>query len=486
MDEIRIKNLRTLTDSGYIELKRINVLLGRNSSGKSTLARLFPLLKQGAKLKSKSGIIWFGSDVDFGSFQDARSLSAEKNETIDFTFVKKNLEINPSTLYFQQKQSSAKKPNSKLRRVEVSAKISEDEKKEATYELKLGSCIAKFTVKGVIGSRFSIKGVDLSRPAKDTMYFYRHSGLLPDIYPVEKADINSVNGLAYSILLKAYSIDSLFFPIEKLDKLPISSIYNRGLIAKHLEIPSSGLDKNTTSFIQSYLLWRDFPLVWETIRDLLTESFNRIRYTKPLRASAERYYRTQGLSVDEIDPQGTNLAMFLNDLSPRAAAEFSAWTKEHLGFSIESKTSEGHVSILISDDISNKTNMADTGFGFSQVAPIIAQVWQCIKSRINPTPFVIVIEQPELHLHPHMQAKLAALFSSVASKTPHIIFVIETHSEVLINQFGAAVDNKTIDSKDLGIYIFEKSSENGETSITESFFDEKGFLEQWPYGFFDA
>src|SRR5688572_26644869 len=119
MDEIRIKNLRTLSDTGYVELKKINVLLGRNSSGKSTLARVFPLLKQGAKLKSKSGILWFGSDVDFGSFQDAKSRSAGQAETISFTFVKKNLDIAPASLYFQSKQKVRPQSTSKLRRVEV-------------------------------------------------------------------------------------------------------------------------------------------------------------------------------------------------------------------------------------------------------------------------------------------------------------------------------------------------------------------------------
>jgi len=486
MDEIRIKNLRTLSDTGYVELKKINVLLGRNSSGKSTFARVFPLLKQGGKLKSKSGILWYGSDVDFGSFQDAKSRSAGKAETISFTFVKKNLHVAPASLYFQSKQKLRQPLNSKLRRVEVTAKIFEDEKKTASYELKIGACVATFTVQGLLGAKFSIDGVDLTAAAQKVMYFYRHSGLLPDIYPVEKPDLKSVSNSVYTALVKAFSIDAQRMPLDLIEGLHVNILYNRALIARSLNIAPGELPKNCVSFLRAYIMWREFPLVWETVRDLLTDSFSKIRYTKPLRASAERYYRTQGLSVEEIDPQGTNLAMFLNDLSPRAASEFSSWTTKSLGFSIESKTSEGHVSILISDSAGSKTNMADTGFGFSQVAPILAQVWQCMKSRNNSSPFVFVIEQPELHLHPHMQSKLASLFSSVANENPHIKFIIETHSEVFINQFGNAVDNNTISASDIGIYIFEKNSDSDKTLISESYFDESGFLEQWPYGFFDA
>ncbi|WP_105945558.1 DUF3696 domain-containing protein [Pseudomonas sp. LLC-1] len=486
MDEIRINNLRTLSDTGYIELKKINVLLGRNSSGKSTFARTFPLLKQGAKLKSKSGVIWFGSDVDFGSFHDARSRTANKNDPISFTFVKRNLDISPELLYFQSKQRSQQRLSSRLRRVEVTANIWEDEKKLASYELKAGPSVATFDVHGMFGASFFIDGVDLTLAAQEAMYFYRHSGLLPDIYPVEKLDIESVNTSVYRLLLKHYSISPATLSLSRIGELPTRILFNRSMLAEHLDIEPQQMSKNFVSFVRTYIMWRDFPIIWETVRDELTESLTRIRYTKPLRASAERYYRTQGLSVDEIDPQGTNLAMFLNDLSAKAAAEFSSWTTKHLGFSIESRTSEGHVSILISDAVSSKTNMADTGFGFSQVAPILAQVWQCIKSNRNSTPFIFVIEQPELHLHPHMQSKLASLFASVANRHRHIKFVIETHSEVFINQFGASVEDGVIPASDIGIYVFEKSSDSGVTDIVESHFDEKGFLEHWPYGFFDA
>lgn len=486
MDEIRIENLRTLKDTGYIKLKKINVLLGRNSSGKSTFARLFPLLKQGSKLKSKSGVIWFGPDVDFGTFQDAKSTSASKNETINFSFTKRNLHVDSKSLYFHRKQNSKRNLSSRLGKVYVKVEISEDERKRASYELKAGDCTARFTMNGIIESNFSINGIDLTRSAREYMYFYRHSGLLPDVYPVDTADSDAVHYNVYTHLLKAYSINSKFISIEMLERLPIEFLSNRRNLEKHLDIESGGLSQNALSLVRSYLMWKSFPLIWETVRDSLTESFNKIRYTKPVRASAERYYRTQGLSVDEIDPQGANLAMFLNDLSPRAASEFSKWTAEHLGFSIESKKTEGHVSIFISDAVSGKTNMADTGFGFSQVAPILAQLWQCIKSREKDTPYIFVIEQPELHLHPHMQSKLARLFSAVASSSPHIQFVIETHSEVFINQFGSAIEEELIQASQIGIYIFEKSSDSGETSIIESHFDENGFLEQWPYGFFDA
>ena len=50
MQSIEIKNLRSLKDTGRVELKPITLLVGANSSGKSTFLRTFPLLKQGLKV----------------------------------------------------------------------------------------------------------------------------------------------------------------------------------------------------------------------------------------------------------------------------------------------------------------------------------------------------------------------------------------------------------------------------------------------------
>ncbi len=60
MEAIRIQNLRSLKDTGLIELKPITLLLGRNSSGKSTFLRTFPLLRQAYETATSGGIIWNG------------------------------------------------------------------------------------------------------------------------------------------------------------------------------------------------------------------------------------------------------------------------------------------------------------------------------------------------------------------------------------------------------------------------------------------
>lgn len=82
---IRVENFRSFVDSGELELKPLTVFVGRNSSGKSSILRLLPLLKQSVIEETREPILWFGG-VDFGSFKQAKSRFSESN-SISFEFL---------------------------------------------------------------------------------------------------------------------------------------------------------------------------------------------------------------------------------------------------------------------------------------------------------------------------------------------------------------------------------------------------------------
>jgi AAA15 family ATPase/GTPase len=86
MDSIRVERLRCLGDTGYIQLKPITVLLGQNSSGKSSFLRILPLLKQSLESRTTGPILWSGRLVDFGNFKDAHQTGAEDNIEFSFNF----------------------------------------------------------------------------------------------------------------------------------------------------------------------------------------------------------------------------------------------------------------------------------------------------------------------------------------------------------------------------------------------------------------
>ena len=81
---IGIKNLRSLKNVEPIEIKPITILVGKNSSGKSTFLRTFPLLKQTIEAKTAEPILWYGKYVDFGDYDQSKTHN--EKEDIELTF----------------------------------------------------------------------------------------------------------------------------------------------------------------------------------------------------------------------------------------------------------------------------------------------------------------------------------------------------------------------------------------------------------------
>jgi AAA15 family ATPase/GTPase len=87
--KLQIENFRSLLNTGPIEIKPITVLIGKNSSGKSSFLRTFPLLKQSVEERTKSPILMYGRFVDFGSsYEDLKPRFSDGNYTLSFTFDK--------------------------------------------------------------------------------------------------------------------------------------------------------------------------------------------------------------------------------------------------------------------------------------------------------------------------------------------------------------------------------------------------------------
>ena len=77
MKSIRVKNFRSILDSGEIDINRLNLFLGENSSGKSSILRLFPLLKETVNHELRGPLLWYGDTYDFGSFSESLSRQAD-------------------------------------------------------------------------------------------------------------------------------------------------------------------------------------------------------------------------------------------------------------------------------------------------------------------------------------------------------------------------------------------------------------------------
>lgn len=119
--------------------------------------------------------------------------------------------------------------------------------------------------------------------------------------------------------------------------------------------------------------------------------------------------------------------------------------------------------------------MNHSGFGISQLLPIIVQ------ALLIPKGGIIFLEQPEIHLHPELEMKLAEFLLCIIKNNRQII--AETHSEHIVNQLTLLkMDYPEIDEF-IKIYFYEK--DNTEVKIEKIIIDERGSVVNWPEGFFD-
>lgn len=123
------------------------------------------------------------------------------------------------------------------------------------------------------------------------------------------------------------------------------------------------------------------------------------------------------------------------------------------------------------------SSLTDSGFGISQFLPIVVADLQLRKGS------TLLVAQPEIHLHPSVQASLADYFikNSVEKGKGYII---ETHSEYILNRFRAAVAKGNIKQKDLGVYYFENEGASSVKYDVE--FNRKGQIKNAPKSFFET
>ncbi len=137
-------------------------------------------------------------------------------------------------------------------------------------------------------------------------------------------------------------------------------------------------------------------------------------------------------------------------------------------------------SLLLTDRRSGVVlTPADVGFGISQVLPIVTE----LSARRSS---VIMVEQPEIHLHPAMQAELAdLLIESVDPAVRANQVIVETHSETLVLRIQRRIREQLISAEDVLVLYVDQDSE-GRAHIEELRLGPDGqFLDHWPGGFFD-
>lgn len=206
-----------------------------------------------------------------------------------------------------------------------------------------------------------------------------------------------------------------------------------------------------------------------------------IDYIGPLRVKPERTIYSVANSLDYVGVDGENAySLFVGD--SELQNKVSSWFEKCFGgcqIRVKQTSDFGYQIVLNkSDQGKYDVNIVDEGMGMGQVFPIVVR---CLKKIENS---IVVVEQPELHLHPAAHADLAKLFATSSKENKHT-YVVETHSENILLGLREAIVDKEIEfsAEDVIIYFVDEDEQG--SYLKKITIDDNGILSDWPKGVFN-
>jgi hypothetical protein len=244
------------------------------------------------------------------------------------------------------------------------------------------------------------------------------------------------------------------------------------------------------------------PLIQQALW-AVQEALSSTSYLGPLRSPAKRYYVAHLEPAADLDPTGEFLPYVLRDKAedrvlnvlPGHASKIErqplrqaldGWVHYlRTGESVSDLPTEVLLSttnqVLVQISVKSPSGsegfaLADSGFGYSQVLPIL------VRGLLADEGSTFIIEQPELHLNPSLQVRLAEFFISMVRAGKQVL--IETHSEHIVNAIRVltAEDDTGNLAEKSRIYFIDTSSERA--TLHELSVQTDGTIPDWPRHFF--
>ena len=434
LTRLRLQGFKPWKDTGDIDLRPITGLFGTNSSGKTSVLQALLLLKQTADSPDRAPVFNFGSKttlVDLGSFRDI----AHEHD------VNNILEISIDW--------------------------------EAQQSLK------------ITDSKYSDRVVVDSPQMGFTIQASQRLG--PKVEPV------SVDQMWYRVAEAQFGMFQKSPEAESGYEL-FANAPNYNLVkavGRSWPLPTPDKCYGFPAQVRAYFQNAEF------VADLelkLTECLRHVYYLGPLRAYPERRYAWAGTEPSDMGRTGESVVdailasrergdtFRLSSRGKRLTLEqyVAHWLKK-LGlihdfrvariatgspvFEVWVRQSQGGAETLITE----------VGFGVSQILPVLVLCFYV------PEGSTVILEQPEIHLHPSVQSGLADVLIDVWRKRK-VQIILESHSEHLLRRLRLRVAEEKISEKDVGLY-FCTATDYG-SCLTTLQLDSFGNIANWPTGFF--
>jgi len=435
--KISVKGFKSLAKETSIEIKPLTILAGSNNSGKSSIMQPLLMMKQTIEEATESV-----SDLDI----DGNHVSYNTPE-------------------------------------EFFSKINGIQKKRFTIKVDLDTNLSIVN----IFKKSKIKLVELT----DTIY-QNNNNVNEKIAVYTKLDIDKFveNNPVFKVFAKSFS--NGFNQIKNEEFLNSSNELNLkdlgiGLCVRRkrclLGLAIDKLDPDSDMIFEPVFL----P-VGQEHQQIFEKYILDIIHVPADRGSPERSYKATAVGKRYKGPISDYVASILYNWKQNNAPELitlKRWLQmleltSHIDADL---SSDNRVRILIdrlpinpNNKISDMVNITDVGFGTSQVLVVLVALLVAKKNQL------VYIEQPEVHLHPRAQYKLASCISEIANRGVHV--VVETHSELLLIGIQTLIAGRELSSNDVKLHWFERSND-GTTRVRSGTMDKNGAYGEWPVDFAD-
>lgn len=530
MESIKFENYKAFK-TGKIELKPITVLLGANSVGKSALLQLILMLQQTNKagLKSyKSALKLYGGNINLGEPKNIfRNYNSKKPIEIGIDFTS-------DRLYQKLKHELIKDISFGMAEIAPYAKefpinnrishflldyYKEDNLPEVgqfeeylNHVLSDINSIKKNKKKDTIFDSLLIHFAFRTRSERnlssmnknDILYSYSFLKKLSDSLTSKDFSINfSIENQKERLLIKEIVLKNSSMTILSLNRinrqeggfalriesdiLDLTDNY-REKISKTLRstfIPSNtifnSINKSSRESPKEDILGSIVSDIFISFQKEIKDYFSedKINYVSPLRAHPKRYYMLDkaklNLSLDTLD--GDALAEVIKD-DQNLKNKVNKWLSS-FGLDVDVEVFKEVIHKLKITQNNLSLDITDVGFGISQILPVIIQGF------LSQNESLTIIEQPEIHLHPKMQADLADLFIDIVTEGEGKKLLIETHSEYFLKRLRRRIAEGKISYRDVKIYLISPGNRaNG--SLLEDLNLQPGGAFQYPKDYYSG
>jgi len=222
--------------------------------------------------------------------------------------------------------------------------------------------------------------------------------------------------------------------------------------------------------------------------------FGQVYYLGPLREFPQRYYAWKGSEPADMGRRGERVVDAMLAARARGADISPGFRKKRLtleqrvarwlqdlglihSFSMEPVAQDSSIYQVVVQKTpsSAKVLITDVGFGVSQILPVLALCYYA------PEGSIILLEQPEIHLHPSVQSGLADVLID-AMKNRKVPIVVESHSEHLLRRLQRRIAEKIVSAEETALYFCEAVAEGSQ--LTPLDVDPYGNITNWPKDFF--